>query len=295
MEIIKVNPQGFCKGVIRAIAIINKALKNNDIKKPIYMLGGLVHNKHIINAYEEKGIIVINSLDNITEGTVIITAHGVSDKVIQIIKERNLGLINATCFDVLRTHNIIKDKIQAGYDVIFYGKFDHPETKGILGISDKIKLIEKISDIKKLFIQNDKIIFSTQTTMSYLDVLEIIEEVKKYYPHIETYEDVCTATKERQTALIREAKSADLCIVVGDPISNNTNKLKEVCLKYTTTPCLMVETIADLKSYDFNGINKVVITAGASTPTAIVEEIIEGLKNNNFESRLTGDDYLRFK
>lgn len=295
MEIIKVTPQGFCKGVIAAIALINKALKNDNIKPPIYMLGGLVHNKHIINAYERKGIKIIDSIDEIYEGTIIITAHGISDKIIDLIKKRQLGIINATCFDVTKTHNIIKEKLSEGYDIIFYGKSTHPETKGVMGISDKIHLIENNNDIIKLAINNDKIIFATQTTMSYLDVLDIKKRVEKDFPQIEAYEDVCTATKLRQTALIEQAKNADLCIVVGDPTSNNTNKLKEVCLRYTNTPCIMIENITDLKDYDFSRINRIVITSGASTPPAIVSEIIAGIENNDFETKLQDDDYLKFK
>lgn len=295
MEIIKVTPQGFCKGVIAAIALINKALKNDNIKPPIYMLGGLVHNKHIINAYERKGVKIISSLDNIYEGTVIITAHGVSDKVIETIKARNLGLINATCFDVTKTHNIIKAKLSEGYDIIFYGKATHPETKGVLGISNQIHLIEKQDDIYKLNLNSQKIIFATQTTMSYLDVLEIKKLVQAKYPQVEAYEEVCTATKLRQTALIEQAKTADLCIVVGDPTSNNTNKLKEVCTRYTNTPCIMIENINNLKDFNFNGINKIVITSGASTPPAIVSEVISGIRNYDFESKLQDDDYLKFK
>ena len=286
MEIVKVSSQGFCKGVIRAIAIINKALKNDNIRKPIYMLGGLVHNKHIINAYENKGIIIVDNINDIYEGTVIITAHGVSDSIIDLIKSRNLDILNTTCFDVIKTHNIIKEKINDGYDVLFYGKNTHPETKGVMGISEDIDLLN---------ITNPKLFFATQTTMSYLDVIDMLKIIQNKYPHIDSYEEVCSATKVRQTALIEEAKNADLCIVVGDHKSNNTNKLKEVCLKHTSTPCVMVESIKDLESYDFSNVFRIVVTAGASTPPAIVDEIINGIKNNDFNSYLQDDDYLKIR
>lgn len=294
MEIIKITPQGFCLGVIKAIQIINEALDDPNLKKPIYMYGGLVHNKHIINAYKDKGVVIVDDISNIYEGTIVITAHGVSDKIINLIKERNLGLINTTCKYVYKTHNLIKKKISEGYEVVFYGKQNHPETKGILGIDDKIILIESLEDIDKLNINSYKIIFTTQTTMSYIDVLEIIKKLKERYPHIDTYEDVCNATKSRQNALIKQVQGCDLCIVVGDPKSNNTNKLKEVCLKYTSVPAIMIENITDLKNYDLSVYKKIAITAGASTPPRIVEEVIKGIKENNFESILTTNDYIKF-
>ena len=292
MEIRKITPQGFCNGVIRAMALINKNLDNARVKKPIYMYGGLVHNKHIINSYRNKGIQVIDDLDPITEGTVIITAHGVSDQVIKKIKDKGLDIINATCFDVLKTHKLIKDKIKEGYDIIVYGKKSHPETKGLMGISDKILLIEKIEDIQDLKIDNPKLVFTTQTTMSYFEVKKILNELLIKYPNIESYEEICSATKDRQQALISQVKEVDLCIVVGDPTSNNTNKLKDVCVKFTKTPCIMVESIEDLKNFDFTPYQIIGITAGASTPTAIVNEIIIGLQNSDFSSHLNDDDYL---
>ncbi|HHU56109.1 MAG TPA: 4-hydroxy-3-methylbut-2-enyl diphosphate reductase [Acholeplasmataceae bacterium] len=293
MEIVKITPQGFCKGVIRAIAIINKALENPNIKRPIYMLGGLVHNKHIINAYKNKGIIIIDSIDNIHNGTIIITAHGISKKIIKEIKDRGLDIINATCFDVLKTHDLIQKKLDEGYDIILYGKSKHPETKGILGISDKINLIESINDIDNLNINNLKLAFATQTTMGYSDVLKIIEKLKLKYPHIETYEEVCTATKLRQNALI-ETVDADLYIIVGDPTSNNTNKLREICEKMNRKT-VMIENTLDLKNINFEGINKVAITAGASTPPAIVNEIIDAIKTKDFNTKLTDHDYLNYR
>ena len=294
MEIIKITPQGFCLGVIKAIQIINKALEDPNLQKPIYMYGGLVHNKHIINAYKEKGVIIVDDIFNIYKGTIVITAHGVSDEIINLIKERNLGLINTTCKYVYKTHNLIKEKLSEGYEIIFFGKKTHPETKGVLGIDSRINLIESINDIDNLNIDSKNIVFTTQTTMSYIEVEEIIEKLIKKYPFIKTFEDVCSATKSRQMALINQAKDSDLCIVVGDPKSNNTNKLKEVCLKYTNAFCIMIENVEDLKNIDFSKYQKISVTAGASTPPKIVDEVINGIKNNQFNSKLKSDDYLKF-
>lgn len=294
MEIIKVSPQGFCKGVIRAIAIINKALKNPQTKRPIYMLGGLVHNKHIINAYKDKGIIIIDNIDNINSGTVIITAHGISKKIIAALEAKKLDIINATCFDVLKTHNLIQKLIKEGNEIIYYGKNNHPETKGIMGIDERIHLIESVDDIDKLNIDSKKIAFTTQTTMGYTDVLKIIAKLKEKYLHIKTYEEVCTATKVRQQALLDAPLDIDLFIVVGDPTSNNTNKLRELGeTRYKR--CIMIENANDLNNIDLKNVKKVAITAGASTPPAIVNEIIEALKTKDFKTNLTNEDYLNYR
>ena len=294
MEIIKVSPQGFCKGVIRAIAIINKALKNPQTKRLIYMLGGLVHNKHIINAYKDKGIIIIDNIDNINSGTVIITAHGISKKIIAALEAKKLDIINATCFDVLKTHNLIQKLIKEGNEIIYYGKNNHPETKGIMGIDERIHLIESVDDIDKLNIDSKKIAFTTQTTMGYTDVLKIIAKLKEKYLHIKTYEEVCTATKVRQQALLDAPLDIDLFIVVGDPTSNNTNKLRELGeTRYKR--CIMIENANDLNNIDLKNVKKVAITAGASTPPAIVNEIIEALKTKDFKTNLTNEDYLNYR
>jgi len=294
MEIIKVSPQGFCKGVIRSIAIINKALKNPQTKRLIYMLGGLVHNKHIINAYKDKGIIIIDNIDNINSGTVIITAHGISKKIIAALEAKKLDIINATCFDVLKTHNLIQKLIKEGNEIIYYGKNNHPETKGIMGIDERIHLIESVDDIDKLNIDSKKIAFTTQTTMGYTDVLKIIAKLKEKYLHIKTYEEVCTATKVRQQALLDAPLDIDLFIVVGDPTSNNTNKLRELGeTRYKR--CIMIENANDLNNIDLKNVKKVAITAGASTPPAIVNEIIEALKTKDFKTNLTNEDYLNYR
>ncbi|MDY0064215.1 MAG: 4-hydroxy-3-methylbut-2-enyl diphosphate reductase [Bacilli bacterium] len=294
MKIIKITPQGFCKGVIRAIALINKALLDPTIPRPIYMLGGLVHNKHIIQSYQDAGIQVISSIDSIDQGTVIITAHGISDAVLEAIHEKKLHVINATCFDVLKTHDLIKTKINEGYTILYYGKATHPETKGILGISKDIILIQHQNEIKNLPPYPSKLAFTTQTTMGYLDVLHLAEQLKEVYPTIEIHIDICNATKLRQEALLASADLVDFIIIVGDPASNNTKKLKEVCDIYTATPSILVQNITDLKAVDLSLFSTVGVTAGASTPTAIVDEIISGITNNDFNSYLQPNDYLNY-
>src|SRR5690554_1672575 len=201
MKISKLTPRGFCKGVTYAIHVINKAIENKDLKRPIYILGNIVHNKNIVQTFKSKGIITlegpsrVSMLEKIKEGTVIFTAHGVSDEVRDLASKKGLDVIDATCKDVTRTHNLIKDKLNEGYKVLFYGKLNHPETEGVLGIGREITLIEDNTNINILPVSSDKMIITNQTTMSYLDLIKKYEELKKVYPQLELMDEVCSATR----------------------------------------------------------------------------------------------------
>lgn len=298
MEITKLTPNGFCKGVIYAINLINNALNDKNLKKPIYMLGNLVHNKKVVEAFKEKGVIILDGnsriemLQKINEGTVIFTAHGVSDEVRFLAKNKGLTIIDATCKDVLKTHNVIKEKLNAGYRVLFYGQKNHPETEGILGISNEIILITNDFDLFSLPMHKGKIILTNQTTMSYLDVLKTYEKLKQIYPQLELVDEICNATRKRQEAVIN-AKGYDLIIVIGDKLSNNTKMLLELAKQNANA--IQLETIEDLKNYELSNYNKIAITAGASTPRSIIDEIIFNIEHNtnNYVSRLKNIDYLK--
>ncbi len=295
MEIIKIRPQGFCYGVVYAIKLINNLLDNPNTVKPIYMLGGLVHNKHIIKAYEEKGIEIIDNFDNLFEGTIIVTAHGIAPKKKEQMVIQGLTVIDATCKEVTKIHNIIIDKINEGYDILYYGAKNHPESQAVLGLSNKIHLISCIEDIALLNYHNNKFFFTNQTTMSYMDTVAIIEDLKIKFPDLEVQEDICEASKLRQLALLKYAKTCDLCLIVGDTSSNNSNKLKEICEKYAKTKAYLIEKIEDIKTIDLTNIQRLGITAGASTPNILVDEIIEVIKENKYISKVTNQDYLKLK
>lgn len=305
MEIIKITPQGLCKGVINAINIINKTLEDPSIPQPIYMLGSLVHNENIIKAFQERGIIILEGksrlelLDDIDTGTVIFTAHGVGEKVIKKAKGKGLYIVNATCKDVKKTHDLIKNTLQGGKKVLYYGKKNHPETEGTLLISDDIILIEDGYDLNNLPEISGGLILTNQTTMSYLDVIKVYENLLSKYPQLELIEEICNATRFRQEAVIKMAKDSDLCLVVGDKKSNNTQKLVETAEKYTQAKCIKIESVEDLNNIDLDQYQTISITAGASTPRAIVEEIIETLeiyplRKKPFKTKLKGSDFLRF-
>lgn len=290
MEIIKIVPQGFCKGVVSAIIQLNKILKENNYKKPLYMLGGIVHNQHILDAFTELGVTIINDFSNINEGTIIITAHGLSNKRKNKIIEKGLDIIDTTCKEVKLIQDIIKEKIKDDYSIIYYGSSKHPECKSILEDNESINLIENISNIDKLSINNSKIFFASQTTAAFDDVEEIYNKLLNKYPHITKIIDVCSATKQRQNALKEKAKLCDLVIVIGDKKSNNTNKLKEIASLYTKA--ILIENIEEVKNINFNNIKTLGITAGASTPNILVDEIIKTINDKNYISKITNQDYI---
>jgi len=283
MKVIKIKPQGFCKGVTCAINIVEKALQNKDVKKPIYMLGNIVHNKIIVDSFRKRGIIVLEGqsrnemLNKIQSGTIIITAHGTSDNVKKKALEKGLNIIDATCRDVNKTHNLVKKKLLAGYTVYYYGKDNHPETEGILGLSSAIIFISDNTNLSSLNKNNGKAFLTNQTTMSYHDVYHIYRKLKKIIPELELGEEICSATRRRQEAVLAYRDKIDLCIVVGDNLSNNTKKLQDIA-KRNGIYAIQIETAKQLKNHDFSRFETVGVTAGASTPNKLVDEVIDFLK-----------------
>jgi|LSQX01.2.fsa_nt_gb 4-hydroxy-3-methylbut-2-enyl diphosphate reductase len=301
MEIIKILPQGLCKGVINAIHIVNDALEDPTIKKPIYMLGSLVHNQNIVRALSEQNVIILDGksrlemLDEITSGTVIFTAHGVSEETRKKARAKGLDIIDATCKDVKLSHDIIRNYLDAGYMILYYGMENHPEAEGVLGISPKITLIRNKDDIEALPAYEGKLALATQTTMSFLQAIELHQYLLKKYPQIKLIDEVCNSTRIRQQAVISQKGKLDLIIVVGDRKSNNTRMLKEVAEKEAGISAILVENVEDLKAYDLSAYERIGVTAGASTPNVIVQEIIEKLPKGDFNSELVSEDYLRPK
>lgn len=285
MEVIKITPQGFCKGVIKALKIVNDAACDKSIPKPIYVLGKIIHNKHVINDLNKLGVITVDEgnktrlelLDKIDFGTVIFSAHGISDAVYEKAKAKNLNIIDASCEDVLLVHKLIKEHLQMGYDIFYIGTKNHPESEGVLGIDDKIHLLTTPDDLDSLSISNDKIYVSNQTTLSEYDISKIATKIKKLYPQALISNNICNATTARQNALIKQEK-VDLCIIVGDKESSNTKKLAYVSETFSKNKTILVESLEQLKKYDLSHLKKVSVSSGASTPKKITDEIIEYLK-----------------
>ena len=287
MEIVKVIPSGYCKGVVNAIRLAKQTRIDNPEEK-IYVLGMLVHNSYVSDELSALGIVTLDDsikskeelLDEIDEGIIIFTAHGISEKIKNKVIAKGLKFVDASCVDVLKTQNIIKEKLKEGYDVIYFGKKKHPEAEAVISISDHIHLVTNEEDLKDLEIDNDKIFLTNQTTMSYLELKDLIEKVKEKYPDTVVQKEICNATSSRQEAIYK-LENCDLLYVVGDVKSNNTNKLVEVGKRHGIKKVLLIQNYKDINDEDLIGTDKVCVTAGASTPPSLIKEVIDYLKEKN--------------
>ncbi|RDU35401.1 4-hydroxy-3-methylbut-2-enyl diphosphate reductase [Neobacillus piezotolerans] len=286
MKVIKISPRGYCYGVVDAMVIARNAALDKSLPRPIYILGMIVHNKHVTDAFAEEGIITLDGnnrreiLEKVDKGTVIFTAHGISPEVRSLAKEKGLVTLDATCPDVTKTHELIREKEAEGFKVIYIGKKGHPEPEGAVGVAapGTVFLVETAADVDALEIEHDKIIVTNQTTMSQWDVAEIMKRVKEKYPHAEVHKEICMATQVRQEAVAEQAGEADVLIVVGDPKSNNSNRLAQVSEEIAGTKAYRIADIAELDLEWLKDASTVAVTAGASTPTPITKEVISFLE-----------------
>ncbi|CAM3672196.1 4-hydroxy-3-methylbut-2-enyl diphosphate reductase [Cytobacillus oceanisediminis] len=285
MNVIKISPRGYCYGVVDAMVIARNAALDPSLPRPIYILGMIVHNKHVTDAFEEEGIITLDGkdrkeiLDKVDKGTVIFTAHGISPQVREAAKQKGLVTIDATCPDVTRTHDLIREKETEGFQIIYIGKKGHPEPEGAVGVAPHaVHLVQTIEDVNELNIKADKILVTNQTTMSQWDVGHVMEQIKERYPHAEFHKEICMATQVRQEAVAEQAGQADVLIVVGDPKSNNSNRLAQVSEEIAGTKAYRIADITELDVSWLKEASTVAVTAGASTPTPITKEVITFLE-----------------
>lgn len=296
MEVIKIAPRGYCYGVVDAMVIAQNAVKDANLPRPIYILGMIVHNSHVTEAFKNEGVITLDGknraelLEDINEGTVIFTAHGVSPQVKESAREKGLTVLDATCPDVTRTHDLIRDKVKEGYEVVYIGKKGHPEPEGAVGVAPRhVHLVQTEEDVEELELNHEKILVTNQTTMSQWDVYDVMQKVKAKYPQTEMIQEICMATQVRQEAVAEQAKDADLTLVVGDPRSNNSNRLAQVSKEIAGTQAYRIADVSEIKLEWLKGIQKVAVTAGASTPTPITKEVIKFIEAFNEDDESTWD------
>ncbi len=284
MEVIKITPRGYCHGVVHALNLVSNTIADETKPRPVYILGQIVHNQNITNAFNEAGAITVDGanreeiLDKVESGTVIITAHGINPHLITRAANRGLTIVDATCSDVYRTHSVIKDKLDNGYEVLYIGKDGHPEPEGAIGINPElIHLITNESDLDNLTLTRDKLCITNQTTMSMWDTEVLMNKAQEKFPHLEVINEICLATQQRQEAVLEMAKNADITLVVGDPKSNNTNRLVQISEEMAGTPAYRINNVEDIDNNWLldKKVEKIAVTSGASTPTIITKEVID--------------------
>ncbi|KMZ44382.1 4-hydroxy-3-methylbut-2-enyl diphosphate reductase [Brevibacillus sp. HB1.3] len=285
MEVIKISPRGYCYGVVDAMVLALRTAQNFDLPRPIHILGMIVHNAHVVEAFEKQGIKTLDGedrlalLDQVQEGTVIFTAHGVSPEVRKKARDKGLTVVDATCPDVTKTHDLIREKVAEGYHVLYIGKKGHPEPEGAMGIApDHVHLVQKLEELDALDLPTDKLIVTNQTTMSQWDVKHLMDAILKRFPGVEVHNEICLATQVRQEAVAEQVGEADLCIVVGDPRSNNSNRLAQVSEEIADVPSYRIADLSELDIEWLRGKKNVAVTSGASTPTPLTKEVITFLE-----------------
>ena len=283
MEVLRITPRGYCHGVVDAFRIARRVRESTD--GPVHMLGQLVHNTHATDDLQAQGIHLVDppnrlaGLEQITEGTVIFTAHGVSPQVKQRTAERGLAAVDATCSDVVRTHDLVRDLAERGYDVVYIGRRGHPEPEGVMGEAPgRVHLVQDLADVDALDLAGDRVAVTCQTTLSMWDTDSLIEAVRRRYPGVEVHNEICRATQERQEAAVAAARDVDLVIVVGSPRSSNSNRLVEVVRQLAGKPAYLVDSLGDVQPRWFEGVRRVGVTSGASTPTKLTRQVVEYLE-----------------
>jgi len=283
MEVMRITPRGYCHGVVDAFRIAKRVRESTG--GPVHMLGQLVHNTHATDDLQQQGIQLVDppnrlaGLEQIRDGTVIFTAHGVSPQVKQRAAEMGLRAVDATCSDVVRTHDLVRDLAARGYDVVYIGRRDHPEPEGVIGEAPgRVHLVQETADVEALDLTGDRVAVTCQTTLSMWDTDELIDAVRSRYPRVEVHNEICRATQERQEAAVAAAREVDLVIVVGSPRSSNSNRLVEVVRKLAQKPAYLVDSLEDLDHRWFEGVRRVGVTSGASTPTQLTRQVVQYLE-----------------
>ena len=283
MEIVLASPRGFCAGVDRAIEIVNRAL--DLFGAPIYVKHEVVHNKYVVDNLRAKGAIFIEDLNEVPEGsTLIYSAHGVSQLVRKKAKEREFKVFDATCPLVTKVHMEVARYARRNEECVLIGHAGHPEVEGTMGQYDcdeaGIYLVETIADVEKLALRDPtRVHYVTQTTLSVDETKTIIEAMQAKWPAIQgpKNEDICYATQNRQDAVRELAEECELILVVGSPASSNSNRLVELA-QQCDRQSYLIDDATEIKPDWLAGVSKVGVTAGASAPEVLVDEVIERLE-----------------
>ncbi|WP_350544317.1 4-hydroxy-3-methylbut-2-enyl diphosphate reductase [Pseudoalteromonas sp. 5-MNA-CIBAN-0065] len=283
MEILLANPRGFCAGVDRAISIVERAL--DIFEKPIYVRHEVVHNRYVVDGLKSRGAVFVEELDQIPDDSIVIfSAHGVSQAVRTEAKRRDLKIFDATCPLVTKVHMEVTRASRKGIECILIGHQGHPEVEGTMGQYGNdgggIYLVETVEDVAKLNVKNaDNLFYCSQTTLSVDDTADVIDALRAKFPAIDgpRKDDICYATQNRQDAVRDLADKVDVLLVVGAKNSSNSNRLRELADKMGTKAYL-IDDATNVQESWFTGVNAVGVTAGASAPEVLVQQVITRLK-----------------
>ena len=285
MEIVLANPRGFCAGVDRAIAIVNRALET--FSPPIYVRHEVVHNKFVVDDLRQRGAIFVEELDEVPDDNIVIfSAHGVSKAVQTEAQRRGLKVFDATCPLVTKVHIEVTKYAREGVEAILIGHEGHPEVEGTMGQYDlknggAIYLVEDEDDVASLVVKNpEKLAFVTQTTLSIDDTAKVIDALREKFPAIQgpRKDDICYATQNRQDAVRDLASQCDVVLVVGSPNSSNSNRLRELAERMGKHAYL-VDNADELQKEWFNHVATVGVTAGASAPEILIKQVLQRLQD----------------
>jgi 4-hydroxy-3-methylbut-2-enyl diphosphate reductase len=279
-EVLLAQPRGFCAGVDRAIEIVEKALEK--FGAPVYVRHEIVHNTFVVNDLKQRGAIFIENLEDVPLGaTLVFSAHGVPKVVEHQALERQHKVFDATCPLVTKVHVELAKLAKEGFEFIMIGHKGHPEVEGTMGqLESGIHLVEDVEDVERVSpTQTDRLAVVTQTTLSVDDAADIFQAIQKKFPNIRSpkQQDICYATQNRQDAVKMMSSSVDLVIVVGSPTSSNSNRLRDVAAKYGT-PSHMVDSANELQPEWFQNCKRIGVTAGASAPEVLVQEVLQKIK-----------------
>ena len=284
MKVLLANPRGFCAGVERAIEIVERAIEKHG--SPIYVRHEVVHNKFVVENLKNKGAIFVDEIDQVPEGSIVIfSAHGVSQAVRKDATSISATVYDATCPLVTKVHKEVARRQKQNHQVILIGHTGHPEVEGTLGQSNdlkKITLVESVGDIKNLnFSENIDISYTTQTTLSVDDTKQIVALLKAKFPQIQSPKksDICYATQNRQDSVKVIIKNAEMLLVIGSKNSSNSNRLREIA-ENNDKPAYLIDGAGDIDKDWLCGITSVGVTAGASAPEVLVQEVVSYLLDN---------------
>jgi len=279
MQVILAQPRGFCAGVVRAIKIVERALKIHGT--PVHVLHEIVHNRHVVEDLRKKGAEFVETLDEVPPGAVtIFSAHGVSTAVVEEAKKRNLRVIDATCPLVSKVHLQAQRYHQQGFEVIIIGHRGHPEVEGTRGrVDGSVYVVSTSAEVATLKVKSpDRLAYVTQTTLSIDDTQEVIDALRSRFPiQGPDLSDICYATQSRQNAIRRLARDIDLLLVVGARNSSNSNRLREVG-EQSGLPAYLIEDVEELELGWFSEESRVGVTAGTSAPETVVQRVLDRLR-----------------